>query len=206
MRYVLNEASRRAEERLRLQRIQKYGPGSEKLSDGQLELLELEPGVGSVEVQAESARGSLPLRGSAEQPRRHPGWQEFPGDLPRVERVIPCAAEQCQCKHCGQAMPVMGYEQSEQLDVEPARYWVVVTKREKRACKVCEQGGVAAAAVPVRIIDKGLVSDRVVIHDRDRIFSEEVDKGLAFCPFGRRRQRLRPSSSRACGWAKTCRV
>ena len=33
------------EERLRLVRIDKYGPGSEKLSDGQLELLELEPGL-----------------------------------------------------------------------------------------------------------------------------------------------------------------
>ena len=31
------------EERLRLVRIAKYGPGSEKLSDAQLELLELEP-------------------------------------------------------------------------------------------------------------------------------------------------------------------
>ena len=36
------------EERLRLVRIAKYGPGSEKLSDAQLELLELEPGVSSV--------------------------------------------------------------------------------------------------------------------------------------------------------------
>ena len=33
------------EERLRLVRIEKYGPGSERLSDVQLELLELEPGV-----------------------------------------------------------------------------------------------------------------------------------------------------------------
>ena len=32
------------EEKLRLIRIEKYGPGSEKLSDAQLELLELEPG------------------------------------------------------------------------------------------------------------------------------------------------------------------
>jgi hypothetical protein len=33
------------EERLRLKRIEKYGPGSEKLSNEQLELLEGEPGV-----------------------------------------------------------------------------------------------------------------------------------------------------------------
>ena len=44
------------EERLRLQRIQKYGPGSEKLSGLQLELLEWEPGVSNLEVQVESAR------------------------------------------------------------------------------------------------------------------------------------------------------
>ena len=32
------------EQRLRLQRIEKYGPTSEKLSDAQLDLLDLEPG------------------------------------------------------------------------------------------------------------------------------------------------------------------
>ena len=49
------------EEKLRLLRIEKYGPGSEKLSDAQLELLELEPGVSSAEVKAESERGQLEL-------------------------------------------------------------------------------------------------------------------------------------------------
>ena len=49
------------EERLRLIRIEKYGPGSEKLSDAQLELLELEPGVSSAEVEAESERQQLKL-------------------------------------------------------------------------------------------------------------------------------------------------
>src|ERR1035437_8732869 len=48
------------EAQLRLQRIKKYGPGSEKLSDAQLNLLELEPGVSNVEVQAESVREPLP--------------------------------------------------------------------------------------------------------------------------------------------------
>ena len=49
------------EERLRLVRIEKYGPGSEKLSDAQLELLELEPGVSSAEVEAESERAQFCL-------------------------------------------------------------------------------------------------------------------------------------------------
>ena len=80
-----------------------------------------------------------------------------------MERVIACTPEQCTCKACGQPTAVIGYDQSEQLDVEPAKYFVVVTKREKRACKRCEEGGVVAAPVPARIIEKGLVSDRVVI-------------------------------------------
>jgi hypothetical protein len=49
------------EEKLRLIRIEKYRPGSEKLSDAQLELLELEPGVSSAEVKAESERDQLKL-------------------------------------------------------------------------------------------------------------------------------------------------
>ena len=151
------------EERLRLQRIQKYGPGSEKLSSAQLELLDLEPGVSNVEIQAESAREPLPSPAQSQKRRKHPGRQELPADLPRVERVIACAPEQCTCSACGQPTAVIGYDVSEQLDVEPAKYLVVVTKREKRACKHCEESGVTAAPVPARIIDKGLVSDRVVI-------------------------------------------
>jgi transposase len=156
------------EERLRLHRIQKYGPGSEKLSDTQLDLLELEPGVSNLEVQAESAREPVPPRPATaprnqRQRRPHPGRQELSAELPRVERVIGCTAEQCPCAKCGLPTSVIGYETSEQLDVEPAKYFVLVSKREKRACQHCEEGGVATAPVPARIIEKGLVSDRVVI-------------------------------------------
>jgi len=149
------------EARLRLQRIQKYGPGSEKLNPDQLELLELEPGVSSAEVAAESEREPLPPRRNRKRP--HPGRQTLPAELPRVERVIPCTPEQCTCQACGEPTAVIGYDVSEQLDVEPAHYYVVVSRREKRACSHCQQGGVAAAPAPARIIEKGLVSDRVVI-------------------------------------------
>jgi transposase len=37
---------------------------------------------------------------------------------------------------------VIGYEESSQLDVEPAKYFVLVTKREKRACRSCEDHGI----------------------------------------------------------------
>jgi transposase len=151
------------EERLRLELIAKYGPASEKLNDAQLELLQLEPGVSSVEVQAESEREPEPALSNQSQKRKHPGRQELPEDLPRREKVLTCPPEQCTCRACGQETSVIGYEQSEQLDVEPAKYFVLVTKREKRACRFCKEGGVVTAALPARIIDKSLASDRVVM-------------------------------------------
>jgi len=153
------------EEKLRKQRIEQYGPKSDKLPSAQLELLDMEPGVSSAEVEAEAEREPLDQIEQQNRKRRkaHPGRQKLPADLPRVERVICCTPEQCVCQSCGKETAVIGYDESEMLDVEPARYFVQVTRREKRACKHCEAGGVAMAPVPPRIIEKSLVSDRIVI-------------------------------------------
>jgi transposase len=158
------------EEELRLLRIAKYGPGSEKLSNAQLELLELEPGVSSEEVKAEGEREQF--KAPINRTKRHPGRQELPAHLPRIEKIIACTPEQCVCGNCGKETTVIGYDKSEQLDVKPAEYFVVVTKREKRACKGCEEQGVQCAPMPARIIEKGLASDRVVI---DTVVSKYAD-------------------------------
>lgn len=152
------------EERLRKQRIAKYGPTSEKLTNEQLELLELEPGVSREEVEAEAERDTQVLvRRSKPKEGKHPGRQELPENLPRVEKTVKLDEAQCKCGQCGKGLRLLGYETSEQLEVEPAKYFVLVTKREKRACDKCRQAGVKIAAVSQRIIDKGLVSDRVVV-------------------------------------------
>ena len=146
------------EERLRLEMIRKYGAKSEKLSDNQLHLLDLEPGVSAEEVEAESQREPLPAASTATTTKKnksgkHPGRQELPANLPRVERIIACTPEQCVCQSCGKDKVVIGYEHSEQLDVEPARYFVVVIRRQKRACKSCAEG-VSAAPLPERLCCK----------------------------------------------------
>ena len=107
------------EEKLRSQRIAKYGPGSEKLSNLQLELLEFEPGVSNVEVTAESERDALPLAPEKKKRRKDPRRQTLPADLPRVERVIACTPEQCICGSCGAETKVIGYEVSEVLEIKP---------------------------------------------------------------------------------------
>ena len=149
------------EERLRLMRIEKFGASGEKLSHAQMELFELEPVVSEMIEQAESEQA--PARRSTKTSCKHPGRRELPPNLPRVERILPCAPDQRVCKRCGKETVVIGYEESSQLDVEPAKYFVLVTKREKRACRSCEELGVVAAPLPPRIIEKCVAGDRIVI-------------------------------------------
>ncbi len=150
---------------LRAERIKKYGPKSDTLPSAQLTLLEEEPGVSAEEVAAEAGREPIEkvTRKHADKKKQHPGRQHFPASLPRVERVIACTAEQCICSACGEEKAVIGYDESEQLDVEPAKYFVNLTRREKRACKHCLASTVEAAPLPEQIIPKSLGSDRIVI-------------------------------------------
>ena len=149
------------EERLRKQRILMFGPASETLSNLQLELLaEDEPSVTADEVGAEASREPI-TEAPAKQRKPHPGRERLPENLPRTENVIACQEQTCQT--CGKETTVIGYDESEQLDVEPARYLVRVIKREKRACHSCKQNSVTMAPLEPRIVDKGLASDGVVI-------------------------------------------
>ncbi len=147
------------EERLRQRRIQLLGPHSETLSDLQLELLaEGEPSATGEEVEAESRREPLAPQPARER-KPHPGRKPLPENLPRVESVVACA--EANCKSCGGETTVIGYDESEVLDVEPARWFVRVTKREKRACGKCSS--IAMPELAPRIVEKGLASDAVVI-------------------------------------------
>ena len=75
-------------EELRLERILKYGKRSEKLSDMQLQMLDLEPAVSSEEIESEITRGPLPNGSQNDtqdnKPRKrkqHPGRNELPAHL-----------------------------------------------------------------------------------------------------------------------------
>jgi len=135
------------------------GPHSETLSDLQLELLaEVEPSATGEEVQAEARREPLPQKPARER-KPHPGRRPLPENLPRVEQRIPCS--DANCKICGAETSIIGYDESEVLDHEPARWFVRVTKREKRACRKCST--LAMPELAPRIVEKGLASDAVVI-------------------------------------------
>lgn len=168
--YWANLRIQALEEKLRLRRIQMLGPHSETLSELQLRLLaEEEPGVTADEVEAESKRPAVAEKARRER-KLHPGRQPLPKHLSRVEQIVTCPA--ANCAKCGKQTAVIGYDESEYLDMEPVRYFVRVIKREKRVCRCCQHGGVTMAPLVARIIPKSQASDRVVV---DTVVSKYCD-------------------------------
>jgi transposase len=89
-------------------------------------------------------------------PRQHnrPGRNPLPPELPRIEhRHEP---ESCSCGECGHDLVKIGEDISEQLDVEPARFFAHRHIRPQYTCRTCET--IIAAPVPAAIIDGGLAA------------------------------------------------
>lgn len=163
---ISNQLIEKLRAEIRLLHLEKYGPHSESLSDDQLRMFDEEPSATLDEVAAEAARGPLPavpIVTSQPARRPHPGRQTLPASLDRQIQVVPCPPAQCTCGACGAETVVIGYEESEKLDVVPAKYTVIVTRREKRACGGCKNSGVATAPAAPQIIEKCLAGNSLVV-------------------------------------------
>lgn len=82
----------------------------------------------------------------------------LPKHLPRVEEVI--APEDVTCG-CGAERHIIGEDVSERLDIVPAQFRVLVTRRPKYACRSCEAGVVQAPAKP-RLIEGGMPTEATI--------------------------------------------
>jgi len=140
-----------------LRRMQ-FGARSEKLDPDQfnLALEDIEQAV--AEGAAEEEKKTPAVKQSRARTRRE-SRGALPAHLPRIEVVI--EPEEMACPCCGGAMHVIGEDCSQRLDVVPAQYQVIVTRRPKYACRSC-QDGVVQAAAPARLIEGGLPTERLV--------------------------------------------
>ena len=87
-------------------------------------------------------------------PRPRAGRQPLPDHLPRIEHLH--EAETCTCGTCGSDLVKIGEDITEQLDVEPARFFVHRHIRPQYACRPCET--VSAAPIPAAVIDGGMAA------------------------------------------------
>ena len=133
-----------------LRRI-RYGVKNEALTAVQRDLFDesCHEDMAAVAEEVEQLTPSVP------KPRRdRAGRQPLPTHLPRIEhRHEP---ESCQCGQCGRDLVKIREDVTEQLDVEPARFFVHRHIRPQYACKACET--ISAAPVPPAVIDGGMAA------------------------------------------------
>jgi transposase len=145
---------------LRVARNAQYGRSSEKLSADQLEftLEDVEQAVAALEAEEDK---TSPAKGRERAAKRRANRGALPEHLPRiVETIVP---ENTSCACCGGAMHEIGADESQRLDIIPAQYRVIVTRRPKFACGACS-GTVVQAPAPERLIKGGLPTERLVAH------------------------------------------
>ncbi len=142
---------------LMLKRL-KFGSRSERLPEAQLHL-----GIDDLETaieqcQAEAEKAAPVLRQERTRARRA-SRGALPAHLPRIEVTVAPGDTNCPC--CRAAMSVIGEDSSERLDVIPAQYRVIVTKRPKLVCRSCA-GTMVQAPAPARLIEGGLPTEALV--------------------------------------------
>ena len=76
-------------------------------------------------------------------------------------QVIDIASTACAC--CGGTLHVIGEDVAERLDVVPAAFRVLVTRRPRYGCRTCEAAPVQAPAPP-RIVEGGLPTEAMIAH------------------------------------------
>ena len=143
----------------KLQRRQ-FGRQSEQLTDEQLQFAFEEIEATLAENAAEAGKQSPALR-DQQKKRRRADRGRLPAHLPRIEQVLAPEATACPC--CQGPLVEIGVDAAERLDVIPAQFRVIVTKRPKLACRACP-GVVLQAAAPARLIEGGMPTEATVAH------------------------------------------
>ena len=109
-----------------------------------------------IEAPALLAERTAPVRSA--KPR-----QTNRGSLPKhLERVEVVIEPDLSCG-CGAERHVIGEDVSERLDIIPAQFRVIVTRRPKYACRSCESG-ITQAPAPAHIIAGGMPTEATLAH------------------------------------------
>ncbi|MBV1800391.1 IS66 family transposase [Siccirubricoccus sp. G192] len=180
----------------------KYGASSErgrKLIDQlELELGELVTAASEDAAKAEKAAGKnarserpgMPSRG---QPVRAP----LPAHLPRERVVIP-GPTACPC--CGGRLSKLGEDITETLEVEPIKWKVIQTVRERFSCRACET--ITQPPAPFHPIARGRAGPNLLAMILEAKFGQHLPLNRQSETFAL--QGIELSVSTIAGWVGTC--
>jgi transposase len=138
----------------------RFGPRSEKLDPDQLALMleDVEQAIAAGEARAEGKDENEPAKTSVRR-KRQINRGALPKHLPREEVVIDVDDKSCPC--CNRLRVKIGEDVSERLDMIPARFKVIVTRRPKYACRSCD-GEVTQAPATEHLIEGGIPTEALI--------------------------------------------
>lgn len=129
----------------------RFANKSEQFSPEQRELFEESWNADTSALEAEVEQSNSSPKQAK---RERAGRQPLPDHLPRIEHHH--EPESCTCGQCGLDLVKIGEDISEQLDVEPARFFIHRHIRPQYACRACET--ITAAPIPPAVIDGGMAA------------------------------------------------
>jgi len=146
-------------EMLRIYRYRQFGNKSEKISSEQLGIFneaELPKNIDTIKEADEEIHVASYTR------KKTPGRKPLPADLPREQRIYDLNEDEKKCA-CGHELKHIKDETSEQLEIIPAKVFVIQHVRKKYACKHCEEA-IKTAAMPPQPIPRSIASPGLLSH------------------------------------------
>ena len=144
-------------------------------------------------AQAAAERAREKVLSGLDRPKRSRTKEPLPEHLPRVENPIDVPEDERACPQCGDEREAFDSEESEVLELEPAKLYVRVDKRIKRCCRACD-GHIVRAPRGKKVVSGGLFGCKLiakVLHDK---FSNGLPLHRQSKNFGRLGMRIAPST------------
>jgi transposase len=129
--------------------------------------------AGDKPEQSPSAAGNPPEKTTPKKRSRqgqHPGRQAFPSDMKRIPQYNGVPPDLRRCPKCGLEMSPLGHTYCEYLEVKPAEVFVVRRSDEALKCEL--DGTIVSAPPPPRIVERGVLGNRLIIESTADKFLE----------------------------------
>jgi transposase len=195
-----------AELTLQLVKLRRARPRSERLRTIEAQLaLPWAAASASAPQSPPPATDGSPAPASAQEPiapppkrrkRRKPGEERFPAALERVPLYNGVPSALRRCPQCGMQMVSIGHTHCEYLDVIPAR--VVVMRRTDEAVKCRLDGTIVAAPPPARIVERGVLGNRLIVEATADKFLEHQPIERQCLRYGRSGVEIAPQTLGRC--------
>ena len=139
-----------------------FGAKSEKADPDTFQLVfeDLETGIEAIHAADEADGASNTETITYTRQKRQNNRGNLPEHFPRREVIIEPETTVC---NCGCQRHVIGEDVSERLEIVPAQFTVIVTRRPKYACRECEDK-IWQAPAPASLIPGGMPTEATVAH------------------------------------------